>query len=240
MIAYSSLTLDANATGAFLCVATLTPFETLWYQSETEEATTYTEIHLPQTLDASDTLLRARISATPILLVRNASDSGSATTFAAGASPIPSPTAVVFADGGDEPHSSPSNGDIAAIAAGAAMSVILSIAAVFLCRAWGRRRSNKTSQAEENPANKPSVPNPSDELKAEMEDPISTQELFKQSGAYRGKPELGSEVDKTHGSSPDEADGILPTSTQDQVVENPLPMNSDVNRLSLAYPAELE
>lgn len=249
----STLTLEVNTANELSCIATLDS-DTLWYQSETEEATTYTEICLPQNLDASDSILKARISATPIMLVRESSDFESATSLSAGASPVRSPSTVPTAnppitfDGtalanalfDKDSQSSLSNGTIAAISVSAALSVILFVAACLYFRAWRRRCSNNKPHPRASDGNNSSSLNPCEETKAEMEDPVSARELFKQSGAYRGKPELGSEVDRTQSSIPDEEDSMIPSSTQDHVAEDSLPGDRDSNGLGHAYPAELE
>lgn len=245
----SPLTLEVNTANEFSCVVTLYS-DTLWYQSETEEATTYTEICLPQNLDASDSIDTARVSATPIMLVRQPSDFESTATVSAGASPvrspstIPTPRSSTNVAGLGVPvtdkysDSSLSNGAIAAISASAALSAIVLVATFLFFRAWRRRSSNKKPQPGASAGNNPSYSNPGEETKAEMEDPVSARELFKQSCAYRGKPELGSEVDRTHGSNPDEAGGILPSSTQDHVAEDLLPRDKDFNGLGHAYSDE--
>lgn len=253
LIFSSTLTLEVNTAKEFLCIATLES-DTLWYQSETEEATTYTEICLPQNLDASDSILKARISATPIMLVHESSDLESAPTPSAGASPVPSPstvppssprfdfneTSLANALIGNNSHSPISKGTIAAISITAALSVILFLAACLYFRAWRRRSSNNKPQPGASTVKNPSSSSPCEEPKAEMEDPLSARELFKQSGAYRGKPELGDEVDKTHVRNPDEADMIVPPGTQSHIAQEPLPGERDFNGLGQPYPAELE
>lgn len=220
--------------------------DTLWYQSETEEATTHTEICLPQSLDASDSILRARISAAPIMLVRAPSDF-ELTRASPSRSPSSIPThrsitdtttsANAYSD--DFYHQPLSNREIAAIAASLGVSVSLLIATCFCFWVWKRRSSNNKPQPQESPGINSSSSNPCGETKAEMEDPVSAGELFKQSGAYRGKPELGSEADKTHGANPIEVDRIL-LSSQDNVAENSSPGDRNSNTLGHAHPAELE
>lgn len=260
LIVSSTLTLEVNTANELSCIASLDS-DTLWYQLETEEATTYTEICLPQNLDASDSILRARISATPIMLVRESSDSESAPTLSAGASPVRSPSTVptprssadatVFGSAVSDNDSHPyiSNSGVAGIATAATLSVILLVAICLCFRAWRRRSSNHKLHPGASGVDNSSSSNPCEEAKAEMEDPVSARELLKQSGAYRGKPELGSEVDRTQNNKPDEADRILPSSPQDRIAEDSSPGHRGFHglghaysddRLGHVYPAELE
>lgn len=225
---------------------------TLAYQYESDDAIIYTEIYIPQVSETSFSIVAAGISATPIMMVWESSDLVSATPPATGLSSLQPPsstltsgptTHVTGAAGtisDDDSHSSLSNGSVAAIATSATLSVILLVAAYLFFRAWRRRSSNIKAQTRPDDGKDSNFSNPCEGTKAEMEDPVSARELFKQSGAYRGKPELGSEVDTTHGRNPDDADIILPSGTPSHIAEDSLPGDRDVKGLGHAYPAELE
>lgn len=220
---------------------------TLWYQAETEEATDHTAISMEQHINAESIFNGAEISVTPIILVWEPSDLVSSTASATGLTSLqsptiftPRPTASTIDTSIPHRDSALSNGAVAAISVSAAMAAILLVAAFLFHRAWRRRRSHGTSQAEVNLGDTPSIPKPRGEVKAEMEDPVSARELFKQSGAYRGKPELGNEVDDIQRSNPGEPERMPPHSTQDLVVEESLPGERNGNALGHADPVELE
>lgn len=248
LIAYSAMTLTGLGPNASICLSDFTS-GTLWYiQSESEEATGHTEISLPHRLNAESTVLDAEFYVTPIMMVWESSDLVSSAVSATGLTTVqspsaaftPRPTAATTGTGNSRSDSSLSNGAVAAISTSAAMAVILLVAAFLFYRAWRRRRSSKNPHPEENSGNNPRVCKPNGELKAEMEDPVSARELFKQSGAFRGKPELGNEVDKTHSSNHGEEDRTIPPSTQDNVGEDSLPGDRAPVGLFHADPAELE
>lgn len=247
LIPYSAMTLTEGGPNASICQSDFTS-GTLWYQSETEEATGHTEISIPTRPNAESTILDAFLLVTPIMMVWQSSDLVSAADSATGPTSLqppstafaPRPTAT--STGTNIPHSdSPlSRGAVAAISASAALGAILLAAAFLFYRAWRRRRSNKNPQTEQNAGKAPEICRPNDEIKAEMEDPVSARELFKQSGAFRGKPELANEVNRAHSSNPGEADRNIPPSTQEDVAEDSLAEDRASTGLGHADPAELE
>lgn len=246
LIAHSTLTLDAGAAHVLSCVATMDS-DTLWYQLESEYATTHTEISLPQVLGsesftsfyvAGTSIISANISATPLMLVWEASDLVASATPGTVSTPLP-PTATVATNEHQESHPSLSDGAVAAISTSAALSVILIIAACLFYRA-SKRRSSKGNPQPEMSAEKTSQPwKPDEEVKPEMEDPLSAQGLLTQSGAYQGKPELGSEVNKPCEGNPDNADTTISPIIEDRSAEGPSPGDETFSVPASAEPAEL-
>lgn len=196
----------------FSCVSNLHA-GTVWYQLETEEATGYTEMHVPQSLTGEFRVVDVLISATPIIMVWEASDLASPTAPSTVYGPRPplstTDTSISNSD------SSLSNGTVAAISVSAVLAVILLVSGFLFYRSWRRRRSIGTLQPEGDTGTTPGDLRPEDGPKAEMEDPVSAQELSKQSGAFRGKPELGNDAAKIHSSNPEEEDRIIPPTSQD-------------------------
>lgn len=245
LIAYSAMTLTEGGPNASICQSDFTS-GTLWYQSETEEATGRTEISIPHRPNAESTILDAFVLVTPIMMVWESSDLVSSAHSATGLSSLQSPSAAFTprptgaTTGTSIPHSESSISAGAVAAISASLAVLLLVAAFLFYRAWRRRRSNKNPQPERNSGNNLIVCKPNGELKAEMEDPMSARELFKQSGAFRGKPELGNEVDRTNSSNPGEVDRTIPPSTQDNVAEDSSPGDRASMGLGHADPAELE
>lgn len=234
----------------FLCESVLSS-GTLWYQSESEEATSYTEMHIPHSGNPNSTVMAAVFTVTPIIMVWESSDLVSHTAPETGITSLtststvitifnPQPTVYTEDESTDDNGSSLSNGAVAAISTSAALAVILLVATFLFYRAWRRRRSAETSKPEVNSGETPGAPRTNEEIKAEMEDPVSARELFKQSGLYRGKPELGTEVDELKQSNPGEADMIKPTDTRDIVAEHSLSGNRNAHELRHADPVELE
>lgn len=243
-IDYSTLTLDVGPANVASCVATMDS-DTLWFQFETEEATTHTEIHLPQSIDQREhtsyesSVMSAHIYATPLMLVWESTDIV-ATATRSTVSNTRSPTATATTNLQQETRPPLSSGTVAAISASAALSVILLIAAYLFHRASKRRSSNDNPQPGVS-AEKVSEPyKPGEEVKAEMEDPLSAQTLFTQSGAYRGKPELGSEVNSPCHENSDNANTSLSPINNDQSAAGSSPGDRIVSVSVGAHPAELE
>lgn len=217
--------------------------ETLFYQLETEEATTYTEMHFPQAFVESQqyttiqksltSITSAEIRATPLMLVWESLDIVVTATPSQISSPRP-PTATATTNVQQETRPSLSSGTVAAISASTALSVILLIAAYLFHRA-SKRRSTNNPLPGVGPEKKPD-----EEVKAEMEDPLSAQTLFTQSGAYRGKPELGNEVNKSGLENLDNADTNLSPTINDQSAAGSPPGDRIISVSGGAHPAELE
>lgn len=243
LIDHRTLTLHVGTSNVLSCVATMDS-ETLFYQLETEEATTYTEMHFPQAFVESQqyttiqksltSITSAEIRATPLMLVWESLDIVVTATPSQISSPRP-PTATATTNVQQESRPSLSSGTVAAISASAALSVILLIAAYLFHRASKRRSSNNNPQPGVGPEKKPD-----EEVKAEMEDPLSAQTLFTQSGAYRGKPELGNEVNKPGLENLDNADTNLSPISNDQSAAGSLPGDRNISVPGAAHPAELE
>lgn len=221
----------------FSCVSNLHA-GTVWYQFETEEATGYTEMHVPQSLTVELRVVDAFISATPIIMVWEASDLVSPTAPSTVYGPRP-PLFTTDTSLSDS-DSSLSNGTVAAISVSAVLTVILLVSGFLFYRSWRRRRSIGTSQHEVNTGTTPGDLRPDDAPKAEMEDPVSAQELCKQSGAFRGKPELGNEAATTRSSNPEEGDRTIPPTSQDDIAEDSATRDRACIVSGRASPAELE
>lgn len=219
-----------------LCVSQLHS-GTVWYQSETEEATRFTEMHLPMLLNAESTAVDAFLTASPIIMLWEASHLASSTA----PSTVYGPRPPVFTTDTSisDSDSSLSNGTVAAISVSAVLAVILLVSGFLFYRSWRRRRLTRTSQPEEDTGTTPGVIRPDDALKPEMEDPVSAQELSKQSGAFRGKPELGNEAAGTRSSNPEE-DRIIPSTCQDDIAEDSAPRDTACIVSGRASPADLE
>lgn len=243
LIDHRTLTLEVGTSNVLSCVATMDS-ETLFYQFETEEATTYTEMHLPQVIvesqrymtmqKAPTTITRAEIWATPLMLVWESTDIIVTATPSKTSNPRP-PTATATTNVQQETRPSLSGGTVAAISASAALSVILLIAAYLFHRASKRRYSNNNPQ--------PGViaeKKPGEEVKVEMKDPLSAQTLFTQSGAYRGKPELGNEVNRPCLENLDNADTNFSPICNDQSAAGSSPGDRIISVSAGAHPAELE
>lgn len=243
LIDHRTLTLEIGTSNIPSCVATMDS-ETLFYQSETEEATTHTEVHLPQAFVESQhnttiqrsltSITSAEISATPLMLVWESTDIIVTATPSKISNPRP-PTATATTNAQQETRPSLSSGTVAAISASAALSVILLIAAYLFHRASKRRSSNNNPQPGVSAEKKPG-----EEVKAEMEDPLSAQTLFTQSGAYRGKPELGNEVNRPCLENLDNADTNFSPISNDQSAAGSSPDDRIISASVGAHPAELE
>lgn len=248
LIAYSGMGISIVYVNIYSCRVPVLS-DNLRYQSETEEATTYTEIPSSQVLSDYIGTLVIEFVATPMIMVWEQSDLGSATIPATGLTSLhpsstvftPRPTAATSeAVPSGSSHSSLSNGAVAAISTSAALSAIMLVAAYLFYRASRRRSANNNSQPEAGAGSTSNFSKPAVEVKAEMEDPVSAQELVKQSGAYRGKPELGNEVSETWDSNTGEMSATGLSITRDQALASPLPVNESGGTLARGQLAELE
>lgn len=221
----------------FSCISFLTA-GTVQYQYETEEATGYTEMHVSQSLNAESIIVQAEVSATPMIMVWEASDLVSPTAPSTVYGPRP-PLSTTDTSISHNDSSIP-NGTVAAISVSAVLTVVLLVSGFLFYRSWRRRRSIGTSQPEGDTGTTPSDLRPVDAPKAEMEDPVSAQELSKQSGAFRGKPELGNDAAQMHSSNPEEEDRIIPPTSQDDSADDSAPGDRAEIRSGPVSPAELE
>ncbi|KAI3391523.1 hypothetical protein diail_7185 [Diaporthe ilicicola] len=194
----------------------------------TDEATTHMEL----SIDPTGEYISATITATPIMLVWEPTDllttADASTSLGPVSSPgtIPQPreTAPTTSESSTvQEGRNLSKNTVVAISVSVACSFILLVAAFWFYRASRRRSSDDFPHAQPEQSARPisNSPQPIEKVKSEMEDPVSTMELQKQSGAYQGKPELGTQVNKLYNSKIPEDNVTSPSATQDESLANP-------------------